>query len=98
MNSAKMKAIMSLINDMDDDMLKGVDMKSKMEGSDIEPDAAKVKITKVSMLPKKPEMEMKEDEEMETEDNDDKSLADMLPKEGDEEDPLFKLRKKFSGK
>ena len=90
---------MSLINDMDDDMLKGVDMKSKMEGSEIEPDAAKVKITKVAMLPKKPEMEIKEDdEEVETEDNEDKSLADMLPKEGDEEDPLFKLRKKFSGK
>ena len=52
------------------------------------------------MLPKKPEMEIKEedDEEMEAEDNEDKSLADMLPKEGDEEDPLFKLRKKFSGK
>lgn len=87
---------MSLINDMDDDMLKGVDMKSKMEGSEIEPDAAKVKITKVAMIPKKPEME--EDEEMGTEDNEDKSLADILPKEGDEEDPLFKLRKKFSGK
>lgn len=93
MNSAKMKAIMSLINDMDDDMLKGVDMKSKMTEMESKPE---VKITKVAMLPKKPEME--DDEEMETEDNEDKSLADMLPKEGDEEDPLFKLRKKFSGK
>lgn len=96
MNSAKMKAIMSLINDMDDDMLKGVDMKSKMTEMESKPE---VKITKVAMLPKKPEMEIKEeDEEMETEDDEDKSLADMLPKEGDEEDPLFKLRKKFSGK
>jgi hypothetical protein len=97
MNSAKMKAIMSLINDMDDDMLKGVDMKSKMTEMESKPE---VKITKVAMLPKKPEMEIKEedDEEMKTEDNEDKSLADMLPKEGDEEDPLFKLRKKFSGK
>jgi hypothetical protein len=95
MNSAKMKAIMSLINDMDDDMLKGVDMKSKMTEMESKPE---VKITKVAMLPKKPEMEMEEKEEMESEDNDDKSLADILPKEGDEEDPLFKLRKKFSGK
>ncbi len=96
MNGAKMKAIMSLINDMDDDMLKGVDMKSKMTEMESKPE---VKITKVAMLPKKPEMEIKEDdEEMKTEDNEDKSLADMLPKEGDEEDPLFKLRKKFSGK
>ena len=96
MHSAKMKAIMSLINDMDDDMLKGVDMKSKMTEMESKPE---VKITKVAMLPKKPEMEIKEeDEEMETEDDEDKSLADMLPKEGDEEDPLFKLRKKFSGK
>lgn len=94
MNSAKMKAIMSLINDMDDDMLKGVDMKSKMTEMESKPE---VKITKVAMLPKKPEMK-EEDEEMEAEDNEDKSLADMLPKEGDEEDPLFKLRKKFSGK
>ena len=87
---------MSLINDMDDDMLKGVDMKSKMTEMESKPE---VKITKVAMLPKKPEMEIKEeDEEMETEDDEDKSLADMLPKEGDEEDPLFKLRKKFSGK
>ena len=96
MHSAKMKAIMNLINDMDDDMLKGVDMKSKMTEMESKPE---VKITKVAMLPKKPEMEIKEeDEEMETEDDEDKSLADMLPKEGDEEDPLFKLRKKFSGK
>ena len=94
MNSAKMKAIMSLINDMDDDMLKGVDMKSKMTEMESKPE---VKITKVAMLPKKPEIK-EDDEEMETEDNEDKSLADMLPKEGDEEDPLFKLRKKFSGK
>ena len=95
MNSAKMKAIMSLINDMDDDMLKGVDMKSKMTEMESKPE---VKITKVAMLPKKPEIKEEDDEEMETEDNEDKSLADMLPKEGDEEDPLFKLRKKFSGK
>lgn len=92
MNSAKIKAIMSLINDMDDDMLKGVDLKGKMAEMESKPE---VKITKVAMLPKKPEMEMEENEE---EDNDEKSLSDMLPKEGDEEDPLFKLRKKFSGK
>lgn len=83
---------MSLINDMDDDMLKGVDLKGKMAEMESKPE---VKITKVAMLPKKPEMEMEENEE---EDNDEKSLSDMLPKEGDEEDPLFKLRKKFSGK
>lgn len=86
---------MDLINDMDDDMLKGVDLKGKMTEMESKPE---VKITKVAMLPKKPEMEMEEKEEMESEDNDDKSLADILPKEGDEEDPLFKLRKKFSGK
>lgn len=91
----KIKAIMSLINDMDDDMLKGVDLKGKMTEMESKPE---VKITKVAMLPKKPEMEMEENEEMETGDNDEKSLSDMLPKEGDEEDPLFKLRKKFSGK
>ena len=91
----KIKAIMSLINDMDDDMLKDVDLKGKMTEMESKPE---VKITKVAMLPKKPEMEMEENDEMETEDNDEKSLSDMLPKEGDEEDPLFKLRKKFSGK
>ena len=95
MNSAKIKAIMNLINDMDDDMLKGVDMKDKMENSKMEPDAAKVKITKVAMMPKP----MEEESEEESEGNDDMpSLEKILPKEGDEDDPLAKLRKKFQGK
>ena len=95
MNSAKIKAIMNLINDMDDDMLKGVDMKDKMENSKMEPDAAKVKITKVAMMPKP----MEEESEEESEGNDDmQSLEKILPKEGDEDDPLAKLRKKFQGK
>lgn len=93
MNAAKMKAIMALIDDMDENMLG--DIKSKMSDKMDMPEMGKpdVKITKVAVIPKK---EMEDSEE---EDNEDKStLEGILPKEGDEEDPLAKLRKKFAGK
>lgn len=87
MNS-KMKAIMNLINDMDEDILKKVSLGDKMEEK---PD---VKITKVSLIPKE-KMEEKEDETEEKEDNE--KLSSLIPESDEnEEDPIVRLKKKFS--
>lgn len=83
MNQAKMKALMALIDTMNDNVVG--DMKGMKE------DKPDVKITKVAVIPK-------EDEEMEKDNSDVPSLEKMLPKEGDEDDVLAKLRKKFTGK
>lgn len=92
--NGKLKAIMELLKNMDEDMLKGVDMKGKMEETlDAKP---KMSITKVAVM--KPKMEESEGEEKEYEDEESSDMSDWMPKEGDENDPIAKLKKKFTGK
>ncbi len=90
--NGKLKAIMELLKNMDEDMLKGIDLKGKMEGSETLDAKPKMSITKVAVMkPKMDEGEM-EDEEEESE------MSDWMPKDEDENDPLVKLKKKFTGK
>lgn len=89
--NGKLKAIMELLKNMDEDMLKGIDLKGKMEDSEALSDKPKMSITKVAVV--KPKME-----ESEMEDEEESDMSDWMPKEEDENDPLVKLKKKFTGK
>lgn len=97
MNSAKLKAIMELIDQMEEKVL------SKKKG-DI-PETGKVKITKVAVMPNMMEDEDEDNEDLATsiidkKDEENEEIPTPKKEEGDEDETsaLERLRKRFSGK